>query len=118
MVLQLIQSYPLCSSLDLEEVAYRQTAGLFSFEAQTLPNEKKWFDIVGTKWTMTLLHLDAAGGTIVGSQGAGEKYWITKRDDMESIHNSQTYRTWNPDEPDFESGRYEGIVLPRRGGVL
>ncbi|KAJ7724345.1 hypothetical protein B0H14DRAFT_3519648 [Mycena olivaceomarginata] len=111
-------SYPLCSGLDLEEVAYRQTAGLFSFGAQTPPNEKKWFDIAGTKWTMTLPHLDAAGGTIVGSQGAGEKYWITKRDDAESIHNSQTYRTWNPDEPDFESGRYEGIVLPPRGGVF
>ncbi|KAJ7884648.1 hypothetical protein B0H14DRAFT_3432380 [Mycena olivaceomarginata] len=93
------------SGLDLEEVAYRQTAGLFSFGAQTPPNEKKWFDIAGTKWTMTLPHLDAAGGTIVGSQGAGEKYWITKRDDTESIHDSQTYRTWNPDEPDFESGR-------------
>ncbi|KAJ7804036.1 hypothetical protein B0H14DRAFT_3486788 [Mycena olivaceomarginata] len=111
-------SYPLCSGLDLEEVAYRQTAGLFSFGAQTPPNEKKWFDIAGTKWTMTLPHLDAAGGTIVGSQGAGEKYWITKRDDTESIHDSQTYRTWNPDEPDFESGRYEGIVLPPRGGVF
>ncbi|KAJ7870658.1 hypothetical protein B0H14DRAFT_3440010 [Mycena olivaceomarginata] len=106
------------SGLDLEEVAYRQTAGLFSFGAQTPPNEKKWFDIAGTKWTMTLPHLDAAGGTIVGSQGAGEKYWITKRDDTESIHDSQTYRTWNPDEPDFESGRYEGIVLPPRGGVF
>ncbi|KAJ7738218.1 hypothetical protein B0H14DRAFT_3516087 [Mycena olivaceomarginata] len=78
---------------------------VFLLRSADAAQRKKWFDIAGTKWTMTLPHLDAAGGTIVGSQGAGEKYWITKRDDTESIHDSQTYRTWNPDEPDFESGR-------------
>ncbi|KAJ7311792.1 hypothetical protein DFH08DRAFT_822550 [Mycena albidolilacea] len=100
------------------EVAYRQTAGLWNFNAQSPPDEKKWFDIAGTKWTSTLGHLDAAGGTVVGPQGDGEKYWIMKRDDLETVHDSDTYRTWDPDRPDFESGRYEGLVLPARGGIL
>ncbi|KAJ7715696.1 hypothetical protein B0H14DRAFT_3633005 [Mycena olivaceomarginata] len=106
------------SGLDLEEVAYRQTAGLWNFNAQSPPDEKKWFDIAGTKWTSMLGHLDAAGGTVVGPQGDGEKYWIMKRDDLETVHDSDTYRTWDPDRPDFESGRYEGLVLPARGGIL
>jgi hypothetical protein len=73
---------------------------------------------MGTKWTSTLGHLDAAGGTIIGSQGPGEKFWIMKRDDLESVHDSLTYRTWDPDDPDFETGWYEGLVLPARGGTL
>jgi hypothetical protein len=99
-------------------VAYRQTAGLLTFEAQTPPNENKWFDIAGTKWTSTLPHLDSAGGTIVGSQGPGEKFWIVKRDDLDSVHDALAYRAWDPDRPDFENGQYEGLILPARGGTL
>jgi hypothetical protein len=116
--INLVRSYGFRSGLDLEEVAYRQTAGLSTFAGQTPPNEKKWFDIAGTKWTATLPHLDSAGGTIAGVQGPGEKFWITKRDDLDSVHDALTYRSWDPDCPDFETGQYEGVVLPARGGTL
>ncbi|KAJ7301296.1 hypothetical protein DFH08DRAFT_827698 [Mycena albidolilacea] len=106
------------SGLDLEDVAYRQTAGLESFDAKMPPDKKKFFDIMGTKWTLTLDHLDAAGGTAVVSNGPGEKYWIVERDDEDSIDDSQKYNDWDPDILDFETRRYEGLVLPARGGVM
>jgi hypothetical protein len=104
--------------LDLEEVAYRQTAGLPSFGAATPPDEKKYFDIMGTKWTLTLPHMDAAGGTIVAVQGPGEKYWIVKRDDADSVDDSRKFKGWDPDCLDVKDGRYEGLMLPARGGIM
>jgi hypothetical protein len=106
------------SGLDLEDVAYRQTAGIGPFDAKTPPDEKKFFDIMGTKWTLTLGHLDAAGGTIVGVEGPGEKYWIVARDDEDTVEDSLKYKNWDPDVLDFETKRYEGLVLPARGGVM
>ncbi|KAJ7884647.1 hypothetical protein B0H14DRAFT_2564352 [Mycena olivaceomarginata] len=104
------------SGLDLEDVAYRQTAGLPSFGSESPPNEKKWFDIMGTDGTLTLGHLDAAGGTQVSPQGPGDKFWILKRDDDDSVNNGFAFQFWDPDCPDFKSSRFEGMMLPPRGG--
>ncbi|KAJ7813788.1 hypothetical protein B0H14DRAFT_3477564 [Mycena olivaceomarginata] len=106
------------SGFDLEDIAYRQTAGLPSFGSESPPNEKKCFDIMGTDGTLTLGHLDAAGGTQVSPNGPGDKFWIFKRDDADSVNNGFAFQSWDPDCPDFKSGRFEGILLPPRGGTL
>jgi hypothetical protein len=62
--------------------------------------------------------MDAAGGTIVAVQGPGEKYWIVKRDDEDSVDDARKFKEWDPDRLDIADGRYEGLILPARGGVM
>ena len=113
------------TGLDLEDLAYRQTDHFFAIQDQ-VPSDMRNWEIAATPDALTIPHFDKAP-TRFSVNGYGGKLWITKRPVVTfepcgayrfDVENTFAFDGWDPDLPDTENGRYEGVLLLPRGGTL
>jgi hypothetical protein len=116
----------LFSGLDLDSVAYTQTAHLEGMHEKTPPPSLSYWAIVGTPHTFSIPHFDGTN-TAVYAEGDGEKIWITswereleKKDNPKShdLRDAYAFVNWDPDHASTRNRTYEAITLPPRAGTL
>ncbi|KAF8163875.1 hypothetical protein K438DRAFT_1984985 [Mycena galopus ATCC 62051] len=97
------------SGLDLEDVAYAQTASLDHSPSELPPYKELYWQIFGTAHTLSIPHRDMTW-TRVFVAGLGIKIWLLEHPDCRDILNSLAFEGWDPVKAS-KTSVYEAIVL-------